>query len=489
MNPLTLTLRRCEAASEAPSAWFVPFANAKDCLDEISRWPVRHEQLRLFPVPRSVPDRSSIGVLVVPPAPVLIKATRALPLRVLAGRLYLPLDAELFPLVSAEELSRLCLFPVMLFHPATGLVGFEEKSAFRVADLLQRPPTLNESWNAAHPGVAVPPPLVSIELELPQSFEDLFGESSQEIGVEPDAELPPAPNEPGAAGKIARSAGLLFSASLTGAMKLLPSGGTNNFLSKMQNWAGAKMQQFSRDLENMRSKEIGRLLRMLESDPESGLRHALPMNSFGGRGVASNPGGRLFAHGLNFNLGRLGGGWAADPWFVSAEIQQRLSTKYRELANREMKLGRYRRAAYIFAELLGDLTSAAAALKEGKHYREAAVLYKDHLHSPVVAAECLAEGGLFVEAVAIFAEREMFVEAAALYRKMGMESEAAAYFRKAVNQRLRNRNPLAAARLLETELNSTEEALDVLRNGWRDGQEAVECLDTRHQHHADGQRE
>src|SRR5262249_742948 len=160
-----------------------------------------------------------------------------------------------------------------------------------------------------------------------------------EIGVEPDAELPPAPNEPGAAGKIARSAGLLLSASLAGAMRLLPSGGKSGFLDKMQNWAGSKIQQFSRELENLRQKQTGRLLHMLGADPDSGLRHALPMNRFGGRGITSTPGAHLLPHGLNFSLGGLGGGQASDPWYVSAEIQQRLSAKYRELANREMKLG------------------------------------------------------------------------------------------------------------------------------------------------------
>ena len=71
----------------------------------------------------------------------------------------------------------------------------------------------------------------------------------------------------------------------------------------------------------------------------------------------------------------MGGGGPVDFWMMSPEYSQRLATIYRELANREISLGRHRRAAYILAELLGDLSAAAATLADGGHFREAAVLY------------------------------------------------------------------------------------------------------------------
>src|SRR5262249_38510846 len=135
MSPVTLTLRRREAPCDRPSAWLLPFTRAADLLGEICDWAVPHEGLRLFSVPRSVHDRSPLATLVVPPASLMeIEHAAALPLR-LVGRVYLPLDAEISPPVTIDELNRLCLFPVMLFHPTAGLIGFEEKSAFRVSDL------------------------------------------------------------------------------------------------------------------------------------------------------------------------------------------------------------------------------------------------------------------------------------------------------------------------------------------------------------------
>src|SRR4051812_31347754 len=100
MNPVTLSLRRREAPCDRPCAWLLPFTGAEDLLAEICRWSIAHEQLRLFGIPRSVHDRSPLGVLVVTPAtPFAIEHTAALPLR-LAGRVYLPLDAEISPPVS-----------------------------------------------------------------------------------------------------------------------------------------------------------------------------------------------------------------------------------------------------------------------------------------------------------------------------------------------------------------------------------------------------
>src|SRR6202000_772153 len=140
-----------------------------------------------------------------------------------------------------------------------------------------------------------------------------------------------------------------------------------------------------------------RLLHLLDTDPEAGLRHAIPMNDFAHRGVAP-PGGRLGTHSLDFDPRKLGGG-PAGFWNVPQNLREVLRRRYREMADREMQLGRHRRAAYIYAELLGDLVSAANALKQGRLFREAALLYEDHLRNPLEAARCLAAGGLLAGAI------------------------------------------------------------------------------------------
>ena len=141
------------------------------------------------------------------------------------------------------------------------------------------------------------------------------------------------------------------------------------------------------------------------------------------RGLAP-PVGRLTSRRVDFQLGALGGGRALDPWDVPYDLQQKLLAKYRELANREKRLKRYRRAAYIYAELIGDVETAAAVLEEGKHFREAAEIYRKHLHKPLLAARTYESGGLFREAVEIYEELELWEEAGDVYGKMEQSSKA-----------------------------------------------------------------
>ena len=130
----------------------------------------------------------------------------------------------------------------------------------------------------------------------------------------------------------------------------------------------------------------------------------------------------------------------------------------------------------MFAELLGDLESAAAALKQGLHYREAAVVYKDHLRRPREAADCLSEGGLFAEAIAIYEKESLFLEAGDLYMTMGQANEANAAYELEVHKRISAGDRLGGAKLLEEKLSSPEKANLILREGWPHSPQAAKCL-------------
>lgn len=149
------------------------------------------------------------------------------------------------------------------------------------------------------------------------------------------------------------------------------------------------------------------------------------------RGIA-RPSSTLPSHGVNFDLRRLGGGGAADPWVLPGDLYSRLRAEYMELAGREMRLGRYRRAAYIYAHLLGDSSNAAAALIAGKHWREAAVLYRDKLKRPDQAAKCLEQGGLWAEAIEFYEKLEAFEKVGDLHAKLEQPEEAEKAWRRAV---------------------------------------------------------
>jgi len=139
-------------------------------------------------------------------------------------------------------------------------------------------------------------------------------------------------------------------------------------------------------------------------------------------------------------------------------------------------LGRCRRAAYIYAELLGNMALAASALVTGRHWREAAVLYRDRLHRPDEAARCLEQGGLWTEAIALYEELGEHEKVGDLYRQLDQPDRAEQAYRAAVAGHVVQNDYLAAARLLEGKLDAPEEALVQLNAGWPSSSQAGVCL-------------
>lgn len=471
----------------------MPGADAARWLDEISRCGLGLADTRLFLVPRSTRELATAGVLVIPPRDARASGAPAgLACKFCGERLIIPCDAELYPPLTGAELRQLCLFPIVFFHPTLGVSGFDEESTLHLWDLLEMPGERHTQWNRAQAGAQPLPALASVALLQPPVFEQLFGGASSEIGTAPPTDLPPAPYEPkeNALGKTMRGLKGAMAKTIADLLARVPHTGTRRtWVNDAEDWAQKQLSGVSSDLDQLRHKELHRLLHMLDADPEAGLKHAIPMNDFAARGTAP-PGAHLGTHGTEFNVSRLGGG-PADYWNVPDALQQTLRQKYREMADRELQLGRHRRAAYIYAELLGDLGSAAAAMVSGKFYREAAVLYEEHLRSPLEAARCLADGGLLAEAAERYEKLERWIEAADLHERLENKPAAQAALRRAVDARLSQNDRLGAARLLEERLRAPDEALMVLRAGWPDSQQAVACLSalmdffSRHGRHED----
>lgn len=475
---LPLQLRHDASADAPAAAWFLPGDSTERWLAELARGGLAELGTRLFVVPRSVADRTPAGLLVVPAAGSRPDSQpRGIACRLIAGRLFVPVDAALFPPVTDAELRALCPLPVAFWHPVFGLSGFEDEAAMRVPDLLAMPGERAENWNCAQPGAPALPELSGVVLALPPSIEDIFGGAEEDIASEPPVDLPPAPDEPkeDALAKSKRGLQRLFAKGMAEVLRQVPhTGARRTWVNDAEDWAQRQLQGVTTQLEKLRNKELHRLLHLLETDPETGLRHAIPMNSFAHRGLSA-PGGRLGPRSLNFDPRNLGGG-PADFWNVPPDLQETLRRRYREMADREMRLGRHRRAAYIFAELLGDLVSAANALKQGGCYREAALLYEEQLKNPVAAAACLAEGGLLLEAIERYAKLGRWLDVADLQEKLGNEPAAREAIQRVVDERRAQDDIVAAAKLVDERLHAPEEALDMLLNAWPASRQSVACM-------------
>ncbi|MFO1513667.1 MAG: hypothetical protein U1F83_12240 [Verrucomicrobiota bacterium] len=473
-----LQLRHCPTLAAETSAWFLPGDSVAGWLESLAHCALAGAETRLFVVPKSAEDRTPAGLLVVPAhAKAVGNPPAGLACRLLAGRLFVPVDAELHPAVSEAELQAVCALPVSFFHPVFGLSGFEAESTLRVWDLIESPEEHADHWNLARPGAPALPELRSVVLAQPPSLEDLFGGAQEDIGSESPLDLPPASDEPkqDALTKSRQALREIFVKGVAGAMRQIPHlGHQRTWVNEVEDWANRQLDRVNEQLERIRNKELHRLITLFDQDPEAALRYAIPMSSFAHRGL-SPPGGRLGLRSPNFDLGQLGGR-AADFWNIPPDLQEILRRRYREMADREMQLGRHRRAAYIYAQLLGDLVSAASALKRGRHYREAALLYDEHLRNPLEAARCLAEGGLLAEAIERYEKLGRWLDVADLQSRLGNNVAAESAVRRVVNERLAQDDVLGAAKLVEERLQGTDEALDLLLRAWPSSRQATGCV-------------
>lgn len=480
-----LALVPCDTPQRDAAGWFVAGTGPEAWISELATWGVPLEKASLRLLPRAPGDLHPCGALVTLPAGLRPRTgPRAEPWTCLGGRLWLPCTARLEPPLSEAEAAKLP-GEALALHPGAGLVAFAEGTSRSVADLLGEAAERPSRWTRASAGNPPRPRLLSVEPGSPPGLEEIIAGSRGDIGSRRPGELPPAPGEPGPLGqaadwmsrKLAEAVDRLArGAQPPGAAPAAAAGA--GWLARLRHWSADKLARWAADIQRAREKEIRRLMHLLATDPDAGLRFAIPFGGGDARGIAP-PGSTLGPRNTDFSLSRLGGGRPADPWAMDWKTQQELVSRYRELAVRELRLGRHRRAAYVFAELLGDFRAAADALAEGKHFREAAVLYRDKLRQPMQAAACLEKGGLLLEAIAIYDEEGQHETAGDLFARIERPEDAAALWRKAAQKHRDRGDVLAAGKLLEGKLAVPDEALALYESAWPWSHQAGPCLDAR----------
>ncbi|MEZ6039228.1 MAG: hypothetical protein R3C20_01895 [Planctomycetaceae bacterium] len=421
--------------------------------------------------------------------------------RQVAERMYAPVDAALSPQVLEAEL--LDLLPadaqsMLVWHPSAGLMQFESHQILSLSDFLASPPITPCERNLARYGEVLNDFIRGLHAETSsENLSDILGGGQDDIGTQADqlSDAPRAPDEVGLTGlRDAMSSIQRMTARIVlGVTNNIPAReGGSRTLTRLHEWAagllnsGMSPMREGRSgntgrnpptphLTSQRENELKRLLNLLQNDPDAGLRYALPLYGSGSRGLAP-PSGRLGQRNTQFSLNQLGGGGRADVWDIPWQYQLQLRQRYQELAQREMRLGNYRRAAYIYGTLLHDLNSAASALETGRCFQEAATIYKSHLKLPLKAAECLRAGGFWDESVAIFCEHNRWMDAGELYLQMGEPDLAKTMFSHEVTRRVSSGHYRSAAELAESHLNDPERAIEILEQGWQYDTARQDCL-------------
>ncbi len=485
----SLAMNLAPGRSRDAAAWFAPGEEIERWLDEITQWNVSLVDAQLYVLPSGIDDPRPCGVLVV------LKAGKpsvsaALPYAQLENRLFYPLDARLDPEISPQELRENLLWDVQVLHPAAGLVGFRAEDAIAVESLLAPPPRRPADWSRAEAGISQRPPLVSVLAAALPSMQEILDMGRDDIGSGVEETLPPAPDESPLRDAMGHAVRKAVQPLMKALVRLLsgrsspPAKGPSaakgakppRQAGPLRRWATAKLKAIDEALQERRNRELNRLLKLLQSDPDTGLQFALPLRDVASRGVAP-PSDSLGRRSVDFNLSKLfGGDRPSDNWAVPGDLQKQLRDRYRESANRELNLGRFSRAAYIFAHLLGDFGAAADALKRGRLFREAAAIYQSQLKNPRAAADCLTEGGLLLEAIPLYRSLQLHETAAGLHERLGQMEESRECYRQAVAQLLHRNDVLAAALLLERKLAEPDQAMALLASTWPESNKAGICL-------------
>ncbi len=466
-------------------AWFLPGGDVQRCLSVLKLLPNSAQaHLLLLPGPRSESSVGSCssaapgGFLIVPAELPAAHAPESPGGNVQAwtcraDKVYHPADAEIFPAVSDDELQKLFVSDLVVWHPGRGTMAFERSALRRAANLFDMPPPRDVLWMMAE-NEAPPPLFAGVSVKLPPDPEEKMQSKADDIASTDTRELrQPGDGASHALWKIVAPFGIIGLHGIRALVGLLPGGAAGPTLfDRLSDWTDRQLN----NLQNERFREIERLLDLLQKDPDRGLRFALPLVGAGRRGKSNTPGSRLFERTPSYGANR--SAEAGDNWNLNTGLRQRLMAQYRAAANREIALKRFDRAAYIFAELLGDWSAAADALERGRSFRDAAAIYRRRLNNPARAAQCLERGELYYDALALYEQEEMHREAGKLHARLGNEDAAHIARERAVQIALRKQEIMLAAEISRDDMRNGIRAMWILEQGWEATNYSEECLQT-----------
>lgn len=499
-----------------PSAWLQCAAEAHSATASLSFLPVHETR-----TPGQSAAPTLVGALCVRDSgafsPDALAQTGVVLYRTRANRLFLPIDADIEPAISDSDLLLLLATDRhYVWHPSIGLVGYEPQQVLTVQDLLSTPAAQSTDWDTAEIGECLNSTIHNLLPQPAPDAGDILDRGQDDIGSE-TGNLKDAPRSPdeqsGAAIRdVVKGASDAANAALAGLVhgitsRLPTSGRGSDALGRLHAWAesilnnrNAGGQEGAEDwtppdqqITTKRENELKRLMNLLQNDPDQGLKYALPMGGEDRSRGMGRAGDRLLENDANFDLSQLGRSGRADVWDMPWEYQVRLIETYRDLAQREQRLGRYRRAAYIYGTLLNDLPAAAATLEAGGLFHDAAAVYIEHLQDPTKAAACLRRGGFWEEAAQIYINRERWLDAAEMYVEIDRPADAREMFQKAIQECRQRSDYVTAGELADQRLDDPELATTILFTGWMQAADGQACfrqlmnLNGRRGHHQDAQ--
>jgi MoxR-vWA-beta-propeller ternary system domain bpX3 len=469
------------------SAAFIRGNSPKQWLMEISRWDVLLSEIDCYILPESIQSVKPAGLFVIIKTQGKVRFDNIMePYTCASGALYIPEGTQLYPPMNDDELTKILVWAVQVFHPTIGFVGFTKKDKIDLLTFINRQNPLNTAWNFAKSGNSFRPPLTEISYK-PVTSEDVMTSITDAIQKKSLSDIPKdETNEPSDLTKLMDDLkrGILKTtlSAIEGLSKMSSNtegGNSGNSGDSNQETIGDKIYNWVKtnldDLEKKRNDEINRLLNLFDKDMDEALKYALPLDSpYMNRGEAP-PSNALGRRSTNFSLGNLGGGGRVDGWDLGNHYFT-LQEKYRRAADVAIAKKDYKKAAYIHANLLSDFQSAARVLEQGKYYQEAAILYKDHVKNIELAASCLERGGLTLNAIELYDQLKRYEKVGDLYQKIEQPVKAKRYFEESITAHLERADFMEAARIEGDKLKESDRERATLLRGWSESNQQESCL-------------
>ena len=460
-----------------PGGYLIKGTQPAFWLQEIARLTGSIEAVTTYPIPGLLPN-SVWGCLVVPKEGALLVETSLLSCQVIRDRIFLPQHSMLFPELTKEELDRFFPDSIYFLHPEVGFacleapldwttlpeVTLQDLSVIKPAKGIDRPGSIH-GFSIAEQD----PEQALKQLEEKTFDQQVFADRPLSFWEQIKRRIL-APffkngdrkeNEAGSGahtGQTDSSSG--WSLGRTGLME--------------------KLRQHYEDLEERNQKEIDKLMKLLEKDPDEALKYAIPLDDSGvGR---SSTGGqvpyqmsKMRSNFSLFNKAPGSGGGAAVEF--SGDQYMSLRQQYLQTAQDLIRREEYQKAAFVYLKLLKDYQTAAQTLEQGEMYGESASVYLKYLNDNRRAAISFEKGKMYGQAIPLYQGLTMHEKAGDLYMEMGKREEAMASYEQVVEQELKASRYLKAADLLETKMGAEDRAQATLLDGWVKRVESSKCLD------------
>lgn len=451
-----LTMRPAPRPLREARAWLLPGSDPESWCDVLVRQGVDVDEVCFLLIPKSAQDRTPHSALVVWNHPDHMPTTNVWPAYgQVAGRLYLPVDGQLEPMVSDAELSS--LLPAgqrsYVLHPSVGLVAFEDNEHLQIYQLFERRTPEAKDWNRAQAGIHTNERLWSIVTEERMPLDDRMREAGGDIGLEDPMAMDDA----------------LLDTEPTSTETQERDGDTANAAERLwrrlQSQVRRRLRRVARQLRPQQA--FHQLRELLEKNPDAGLRYAPPLRDevHPTKSSKRHAEFRLFGREIRFRISDLNrASWGGPSSTIPTDAFNDLRRIYHELAMRELRLGRHRRAAYILGYLLNDLHHAARVLADGGHYHEAAEIHLK-LKQSQAAADCFEKGGFWHEAIDLLERIGNYQQLANLHERLGDHDAARVAYRKLAERFVRADDYLAAAKIWSDRLSDQERAIQTLEAG------------------------